>query len=268
MEDNHSGNSGPPLPDRPDVPPGGGGRQPAGVTRRAVVTGTSAVVLAALMVGCDQTAAPATTEGAATPPPTTTSPPPTPLPTPQTGGSFTLEAALAQRRSHRTFATTPLSTEDLGQLLWAAQGINQDDPSRRTAPSAGALYPLTMYAATAAGTHRYVPVGHSLVLQVAGDTRPALQAAALDQTSVGSAAAVIVITADFAISAARYGEATGERYSILEAGHLAQNILLEVVALGLGAVPIGPIDLAGIRRALALPTNEEPVYLIPVGHPA
>jgi SagB-type dehydrogenase family enzyme len=267
-----------------------------GLTRRTIVTGApGAVVAAILLVGCDQhsqqttttttggsaPATAATTEDIATATPTTddttTATPTTaasaptatgratPLPSPRTTGTFTLDAALAQRRSRRSFAPTPLSTEELSQLLWAAQGITQS-PNLRTAPSAGALYPLKVYAVTAGGTHRYEPNGHALVPQVAGDKRPAIKAAALDQTSIGEAPLVLVITAIYAISAARYGEELAVRYSTLEVGHVAQNVLLEVVALGLGAVPIGPIDLDGIRTALALGADETPAYIIRVGH--
>jgi SagB-type dehydrogenase family enzyme len=98
------------------------------------------------------------------------------------------------------------------------------------------------------------------------DLRPALAAAALDQTAVAAAAAVIVVAAVYRRSAGKYG-ARAERYAVLEAGHAAQNILLEAVALGLAAVPVGAFDDAAVKRALALPQEHEPLYLLAVGRP-
>jgi len=54
---------------------------------------------------------------------------------------------------------------------------------------------------------------------------------------------------------------------ILEAGHAAQNLMLQAVSLGLGTVAIGAYREADVRSALGLPAGETPLYLIPVGHP-
>lgn len=190
----------------------------------------------------------------------------TPLPPPRHDGEASLEAVLTQRRSVRAFRATPLTAAKLGQLLWAAQGIS-DDRGYRTAPSAGALYPLEVYVATEEGVLHYLPAGHAWQVSRPGDTRQALYQAALRQDPVRQAPAVFVIAAVYERTAQKYGGARSPRYVHLEAGHAAQNLLLQAVALGLGAVPIGAFDDRQVQKALGLPAEHEPLYLIPVGHP-
>ena len=188
------------------------------------------------------------------------------LPSPRLDGPLSLEESLAARRSIRSFAPRPLTLAEIGQLLWAAQGLTDAD-GRRTAPSAGARYPLRVHVVTAEGLARYVPEGHRLVRRGSADLRADLRRAALDQAAVGEAPLVIVITAVIERTAERYGAERAERYVALEAGHAAQNVLLEAVSLGLGAVPIGAFDDAQVRRVLELTEDEAPLYLVPVGHP-
>jgi len=189
-----------------------------------------------------------------------------PLPPPRLDGPLSLEEALAARRSVRSFTPEPLTLEEIGQLVWAAQGIT-DPAGLRTAPSAGARYPLRIYVVTAAGLARYVPEGHQLLRLGSADLRADLRRAAFDQAAVGEAPLVIVITAVIERTAERYGAERAERYVAMEAGHAAQNVLLEAVSLGLGAVPIGAFDDAQVRRVLELTEDEAPLYLVPVGHP-
>jgi SagB-type dehydrogenase family enzyme len=187
------------------------------------------------------------------------------LPAPRTSGPMPLERALAERRSVRAFTDEPLSLEELSQLLWAAQGITAEWGGR-TAPSAGALYPLEVYAATPDGVYRYVPEDHGLEPLATGDLRPALAGAALGQEAIRDAPVVLVIAAVFRRTEVKYG-ARAERYVHLEAGHAAQNVLLQAVALGLGGVPIGAFSDRDVQRVLGLPADHAPLYLIPVGHP-
>jgi SagB-type dehydrogenase family enzyme len=141
---------------------------------------------------------------------------------------------------------------ELGQLLWAAQGITSDR-GLRTAPSAGALYPLELYAAVPEGVFRYEPHEHQLVSISSQDLREGLKNAALGQEPVGQAPAVFILTAVYQRTAVKYGTERGPRYVHLEAGHAAQNLLLEAVALGLGAVPIGAFDEKAVQGVLGLP---------------
>jgi SagB-type dehydrogenase family enzyme len=188
------------------------------------------------------------------------------LPEPSTMGTVSVEEALAGRRSIREFTEAPLTSEELGQLLWAAQGVTHE-PGRRTAPSAGALYPIELYAVTPDGLYQYLPEGHRMVLRSRGDLRSALAIAALEQDCVARAAAVFVVTGVVSRTAAKYG-GRAERYVLMEAGHVGQSIALQAVALRLGAVTVGAFDDGKVQRALALPTDHAPMYLIPVGHPA
>lgn len=188
------------------------------------------------------------------------------LPPPSVAGS--LEQAMMLRRSVREFASGSLTLAEISRLLWAAQGITA--PGRRTAPSAGATYPLDVYLAVgdvqglAAGVYRYRPDMHRLEAVSDGDIRPHLATAALEQKWIGKAAAVVVIAASFDRTTVRYGK-RGERYVYMEAGHAAQNLLLQAATMGLGATTVGAFNDTEVSRLLRLIPIETPLYLIPVG---
>jgi SagB-type dehydrogenase family enzyme len=186
------------------------------------------------------------------------------LSTPDARSAVPVEEALARRRSTRSFTDAPLTPRDLSQLLWAAQGVTAPTGDR-TSPSAGAIHPLELYVATSDGCHHYQPSGHRLEPITARDLRPSLAAAAHGETALQQAAAVIVITAVLPRTTARYGERAW-RYVLLEAGHVAQNLLLQAVALGLGAVPIGAFDDQRLGEAIGA-ADRTPLYLVAVGHP-
>jgi SagB-type dehydrogenase family enzyme len=228
------------------------------------------IVIVALGVGACSSEAPGPAVGGTPTPIASPAVAPSPsvveLPAPRTEGDVSLEEALASRRSVREFTPEPLTLEQISQLLWAAQGITADWGGR-TAPSAGALYPLEVYVVTAEGISHYLPEGHRLATTPGEDLRGTLAAAALGQSQVADAPAVFVIAAVVARSAEKYGD-RAERYVQLEAGHACQNLLLEAVALGLGAVPTGAFSDEGVRSALGLPQDEAPLYLVPVGYPS
>jgi SagB-type dehydrogenase family enzyme len=188
------------------------------------------------------------------------------LPAPATRGSVSVEEALAARRSVREFAADPLTAAQLSQLLWSAQGVTGRQ-GLRAAPSAGALYPLEVYVATAGGVHHYEPRAHRLVARTDRDLRSALARAALGQACVAEAPAVFVIAAVQARVEVKYGRARSPRYVHLEAGHAAQNLLLQATALGLGGVPVGAFEDDEVQAVLGLPRDHRPVYLVPVGKP-
>jgi SagB-type dehydrogenase family enzyme len=188
------------------------------------------------------------------------------LPAPVRAGQVSLEEVLYRRRSVREFSARPLTEQQIGQLLWAAQGITSSE-GLRTAPSAGALYGLEVYVTTSAGFYHYAPEGHQLERRSEEDLRPALCHAALDQESILGAGAVFVIAAVYARIAAKYGKERGIRYTHLEAGHAAQNLLLQAVALNLGGVPMGAFRDEQVQKVLSMPADQSPLYLIPVGVP-
>ncbi len=186
------------------------------------------------------------------------------LPAPSLSGEASLEEILAFRRSVRGFDSRELNWEIVGQLLWSAQGITSPD-GKRTAPSAGALYPLEVFYFWQEGWGRYIPQKHEIEKLGAEDLRAELSRAALNQAWVKEAPALFLVAARVEKMAVKYGE-RGERFATLEAGQAAQNLLLQATALDLGAVPVGSFDDADITRIIR--TDILPLYLIPVGYPA
>jgi SagB-type dehydrogenase family enzyme len=198
------------------------------------------------------------------------------LPEPTVQGGMALTEALARRRSVRRYTRQPLSLAAVSQLLWAAQG-RTGPGGQRTAPSAGALYPLELHLVAlrveglAPGAYRYRVPLHALQAEptpatAAPAAAPDLQQAAGGQAAVGAAAAVVVFTAVETRSAGKYGTRAA-RYAAFEAGAAAQNLALQATALGLGSVVIGGLDEATLARALGLPPGEWPLVLVPVGVP-
>ena len=189
------------------------------------------------------------------------------LPRARSKGTMSVEEALSRRRSVRTFGRGALSLEGVSQILWAAQGITSER-GFRTAPSAGALYPLEVYLVASqvegleAGLYRYKPSQHALEMLRAGDLRKDLARAALRQGAISDAAANLVITAVYERTARRYG-ARAERYVRIEVGHVGQNVYLQVEALELGTVAIGAFHDESVKRLLGV--EEDPLYIMPIG---
>ena len=198
------------------------------------------------------------------------------LPQPTISGSTSLDQALGNRRSCREYSTAALDQQQLAQLLWAAQGASGNN-GQRTAPSAGAQYPVEIYALAGRveqlpmGTYRYRSSARELERVVDGDTRDRLGDAALDeQPWVQQAALILVLTADFESVQVHFNEQPprgkrGERYIYLESGAIAQNIGLQATALDLGAVIVGGFDDAAVIAALDLPRGRRPTTLICIG---
>ncbi len=185
------------------------------------------------------------------------------LPEPIREGGPPLYEALAARRSTRTYGDRKLTDAEVGQLLWAGQGITSAR-GFRTAPSAGALYPMFLYYADDVALWRYEPRRHGLTKVVDGDIRPDIARAGLEQAPLQRAPGIIIVVAKPAISAAKYG-GRAERYCMLEAGNICQNILLTAEALDLGACPMGAFRDAEVLQVLGLGNDYLPLYLIPVG---
>lgn len=185
------------------------------------------------------------------------------LPKPQTEGGMTLNEALAKRRSIRSFTGQPLSRDQVSQICWAAQGITHQG-NHRTAPSAGATYPLRVYVALPDGVFLYVPEKNALETVLPDDIRPGI--AEHVSKWLASAGAIFVVCGDVSITAAKYHE-RAERYVWQETGHVAQNVLLEATALGLGATPTGAYDDMAMAQLLRLPKGWQAMYVLPVGVP-
>lgn len=187
------------------------------------------------------------------------------LPKPMVEGKISVEEALMRRRSVRSYKKSGLSLEQVSQLLWAAQGVNQ---YRRTAPSAGATYPLEVYLVVGevegleAGIYHYSFSKHGLTKLKSGDFRVRLAQVALGQNMIQRAPIDIVIAADYERTTGTYGD-RGIRYVHMEAGHVGQNIHLQVEALNLGTVMVGAFNDSAIKNVLGL--RENPLYIIPIG---
>lgn len=192
-----------------------------------------------------------------------------PLPAPAAEGPMAVEQALQRRRSVRAFAPRALTLAEVGQLLWAAQGRTSAEGGR-TAPSAGATYPLDLLLAAGRvegltpGLYRYDPAAHGLVRLAADDRRAELAGATPGQAWIAQAPALLVLTALPARTARRYGE-RAERYVAIEVGHAAQNVYLQATARGLGTTLVGAFDDARVTEILALPAGQRPLALLPVG---
>ncbi len=185
---------------------------------------------------------------------------------PKLTGPMSLEQTLAKRRSVRSYSSRPLDLTQISQLAWAAQGITEKTKGFRTAPSAGAVYPIKLYFATPDGLFIYQPLGHSLEKVSAQDLRSSLSSASMGQPWVAQAACDIIIAGSVEKLAARYA-AKAEKFMLLEAGHIAQNIHLQAVSLGLASVPIGAFDVSQVHVICNLPMALEPLYIICVGYP-
>lgn len=185
------------------------------------------------------------------------------LPPPRLDGGVSVEKALLERRSVRTYGDEPLSLADVSQLLWAAQGITEPKRGLRTAPSARASYLLEVYVIAAkvtglpAGMYRYRPRGHEIARVSAGDIRADLFDA-VGQPPVRNAPATLLI-------AGSTGKATNPEWMYLEAGHAAQNVYLQAVSLKLGTVVMAGFKPDAVKKALRLPEGEQPIYVMPVG---
>ena len=189
------------------------------------------------------------------------------LPPPRTDSTMSLEATLAARHSVREFQPHALTIDEIGQLLWAAQGVTHAK-TRRTAPSASGLNALETYVITADGIDRYLPAEHALEPLHDGDVFAALEEATGGQPCVASAPLVVAFSIVPGRVSGRHGEERAIRYSDFEAGHAGQNLLLQAVALDLGGVPVGSFDDRAVCQLLELPDGEKPRYLFALGRPA
>lgn len=192
------------------------------------------------------------------------------LPKPRYDGEISIEAALLRRRSVRAYSGEDLKLEEISQLLWAAQGITSP-LGFRTAPSAGALYPLELYLAAGnvkdldKGVYKYNSKEHALIKILDGDVREELARAAVNQRYVLEAAVDIVFSAIYERTTIKYGE-RGRRYVHMEAGHAAQNVYLQAISLNLGTVVIGAFLDERVKEILNM--QEEPLYIMPIGRKA
>ena len=194
------------------------------------------------------------------------------LPGPILDGEVSLEKAIRERRTVRSFVDKPLMIAQLSQILWAAQGITDERGLKRAAPSGGALYPIDVYAVVgknsvgelAQGVYRYDPPRHSIEKRVDADAREDVALASLRQMWIATAPVILVLTAEYSRITVKYGE-RGKRYAMIEVGHIGQNIFLQCEALGLSAGIVGAFYDTQVARAVNTQENHEPLIIMPVG---
>ena len=195
------------------------------------------------------------------------------LPPPKREGAISVEQAIWQRRTVRAFRPQALRRDQLSQLLWAAQGVTAFSGSKRATPSAGALYPMDVYvvlgldciARMEGGVYRFEPQDHALSLVIQRDTRDAVARACLSQMWMATAPLHLVITAEYNRITGKYGN-RGVRYTMIEAGHIGQNIFLQAEALGLKAGIVGAYYDKKLIEIMNLPRTHEPLLIMPIGY--
>jgi SagB-type dehydrogenase family enzyme len=201
------------------------------------------------------------------------------LPPPRFDGTVSVEAALRNRRSIRSYANDPLTLADVSQLLWAAYGITRTFEGAppfvrggfRTAPSAGARFPLDLYLAAfdvtglPPGIYRYQSETHTLMLISEGDKRAEVSEAAFDQDHFKTASAAIVYSAVYERTTVKYGARGRERYVCMDLGHSAENVYLQAYALKIGTCAIGAFTDLWLRKTFRMTRAEEPLYIMPLG---
>jgi len=181
-------------------------------------------------------------------------------------GKVSVEEAISVRRSVRSFKDQDLTLSQISQLFWAAQGVTGTVAwRRRSAPSAGALYPLEVYVLWQNMLWHYVPAIHSVELRGKEITQDNLADASLGQSAIRQAPACFVICGVYSRTAAKYGN-RAQRYVHIEVGHAAENLLLQAVALDLAGVTIGAFHDDKVKELLGLAEKEAPLYVIPIGH--
>lgn len=187
------------------------------------------------------------------------------LPEAKITGDYSLEEAIAYRRSVRQFRRQSLTLETISQLLWAGQGVTDEIDKLRAAPSAGALYPIELYVVIRGGIYSYDPNNQNLTKLITGDSRGELGQAAMKQAVVEQAPCSIILAGNMK-KLAKYGK-RARQFMFIEAGHIAQNILLQATVSGLGSVPIGSFDGSKVRKICRMKPGQEPLYIISLGYP-
>jgi SagB-type dehydrogenase family enzyme len=185
------------------------------------------------------------------------------LPPPRYDGEVSIEKALAERRSIRSYKEGPLTLNELSQILWAAQGITEPTKGLRTAPSPRAVYLLQVYVLPGnvtdlpMGIFQYRPQGHELIKIAEGDKKAELFKAA-GQPPIKNAPVALVITGSSE-------KAQNPAWMYLEAGHAAENVYLQAVSLKLGTVAMAGFKEEEVRKVMNFPEKERVLYIMPIG---
>jgi len=197
------------------------------------------------------------------------------LPNPSLKGTMTIEEALAKRRSIREYKDTLLTLEEVSQILWSAYGITdtvkRSGKELHTAPSAMAIYPLTIYLVAGkvkdlpAGIYQYVPKDHYLILHKSGDFRNDLSTTSNSADMIKNAPVDLVYSTDTVIVNKAFGEKNGMILSGIGLGHSAENVYLQSTALGMGTCFVGGFNAGKVSAVINMPANEKTGCIMPLG---
>ena len=188
------------------------------------------------------------------------------LPEPRSTGAVSFEQALAKQQAVLAPTNQRLKFAEIGQLAWAGQGVTRPPTIVGTTPPTDEVYPVKLYFVIPDGTYLYNPNDHTLQQTASGDVREALAAAVLGQNA-SAAGCEIVIAGSARGLAARYGN-DARSAMLLQAGQMAQNMLLQAVSLELGFVAVNRFDANSVRRVCRLSRSLEPLYVVFAGYPA
>lgn len=195
------------------------------------------------------------------------------LPEPDLAAVAPTARTIAERRSTRDYSPTPMTPDELGQVLFLTTGITRDrwGQARRSAPSSGALYPIETYAVVHnvegidPGVYHYAIPEHALEQVRAGDFRALTVDQALAQDFLGRCGAVLFLTNILQRMRPKYQDRS-YRYGLLEAGHIGENAYLAAGSLGLGACGVGAFMDDQINEMLGVDGVEEAaVYMLAIG---
>lgn len=195
------------------------------------------------------------------------------LPAPKKTGFVSVEQVLNERRSRRAFAASAVSLKNFSQILWAAQGVTDEKSGFRTSPSAHSVYPMEIYAAVsgaeglAPGIYHYLPDGHKLGLLKEGAMKELLKEVS-PQPHPQAAPVTLFIAGNYLKFREYFDDKTAEKSALQESGHIAENVYLQVEALGLATVVMGGFDPEKARLFVGAPEYESVVYLMPFGNRA
>lgn len=195
------------------------------------------------------------------------------LPEPKENGKTALDFCIKKRKSIRDFSEEPIDLIQLSYLLWVSTGIQRKEHGYefRTAPSAGALYPIETYIVVnnvlklERGVYHYSIKDHTLEEMKLGDFSIKTANGALGQEMCARAAVVFIWTSIFQRSKWKYGQ-RAYRYIYLDAGHIAENLALASTGLGLGSCQIGALFDDEINEIVDVDgKNESTIYMSVIG---
>jgi len=181
---------------------------------------------------------------------------------PDTSGGIPLMEALMKRKTSRAFSSREIPLEVLGNLLWAAAGVNRPDEGKRTAPTAVNWQEIDIYVAMKKGLYLYQPKDHALKLVLEKDIRGATGL----QAFVAGAPVNLVFVADFS----RMGRANKQDrvfYSATDTGFISQNVYLFCASAGLATVVRGWVDKPALVKTMGLRDDQKIILAQTVGYP-